>query len=200
MTLSCPRHRQLVINAVMGIVMMAVGCAGPLHPSPVVPTKSPLPYSAQVRLTDLAAYLVEPGATLRTDPRLRNSVTQARAVSFLSAQAGNKSIVDYVTARQTFRRIVAEGPADVAVLLRIFVFIDPGLGFKFRHTYIAEADAVLKDLTNGSSLATYTGLGKAFGVVTRDSGDDDEEPINKSVLGALNDLFGKIESDKQLFP
>lgn len=196
---SCQHHRQLVIYIAMGIITLAIGCT-PLtfHPGPVVPTKSSLPYTAEVRLTDLAAYLVEPGATLRTDPALQNVVTQGKSVPSISAQGYDQSIVDYVTARQTFRKVMPDGRADVIVALRIFVFIDPGLGFKSHHTYIAKADAVLKDLQNGRALATYAGFGKAFGVVSRGSREDDEGPINKSVQAALNDLFGKLENDKRV--
>lgn len=197
----CQHHRRIVTCMAIGIVTLAIGCNTlPFHPAPVVPTKSPLPYTAQVRLTELAAYLVEPGATLRQDPNLQNTVTLAKSVPAISAQEWDKSIVDYVTARQTFRKIVPDGRADVMVVLRIFIFIDPGVGFKFSHTYVAKADAVLKDPHNGMSLATYAGLGKAFGVVSRDSREDDKGPINKSVQAALNDLFGKIEGDRRILP
>ncbi len=194
-------QRQLVIYMAMGIVTLAIGCTTlTFHPAPVLPTKSSLPYTAQVRLTELAAYMVEPGATLRADPDLQNTVTQAKSVPNISAQEWDKSIVDYVTARQTFRKVVRDGRADVIVVLRIFLYIDPGLGFKFNHTYIAKVDAVLKDPHNGRALATYAGFGKAFGVVSRGSREDDEGPINKSVQAALNDLFGKLETDKQILP
>lgn len=192
---------QPVMCTAIGIVMLVVGCnEPPVRPAPVVPTKSPVPYSAQVRVLELATYLVEPGATLRPVSNLRNSVTQANAIPSLSAQAWDKSIIEYVIARQTFRRVVAEGPADVAVTLRLFIFIDPGVEYKFRHSYVVEAEALLKDFHNGTTLATHIGYGKALGTVSRDSREDDEGPINKSVQRALNDLFGKIESDKRNFP
>ena len=201
MTRGCQPYRQLTACMAMAIGMLAVGCSEPpVRLAPVVPTTSPIPYSAQMRLTELATYIVEPGATLRPVSNLHNSVTQANAIPAVSAQGWDKSIVEYVTARQTFRRVVAEGPADVAVALRLFIFIDPGVESKFRDTYVTEADAVLKDFHNGTTLATYIGFGKAFGAVSRDSREDEEGPINTSVRRALNDLFGKIESDKRTLP
>ena len=201
MTRDCQPYRQLTACMAMAIGMLAVGCSEPpVRLAPVVPTTSPIPYSAQMRLTELSTYIVEPGATLRPVSNLHNSVTQANAIPAVSAQVWDKSIVEYVTARQTFRRVVAEGPADVAVALRLFIFIDPGVESKFRDTYVTEADAVLKDFHNGTTLATYIGFGKAFGAVSRDSREDDEGPINTSVRRALNDLFGKIESDKRTLP
>lgn len=195
------QRRQFVICIVMGLATLAIGCTTlTFHPAPVVPTKSSLPYTAQVHLSELAAYLLEPGATLLTNPNLQDMVRQARSVPSLSAQEWDKSILDYVTARQTFRKVVRDGRADVIVALRIFLYIDPGLGFKFNHTYIAKADAALKDPHNGRVLATYAGFGKAIGVVSRGSREDDEGPINKSVQAALNDLFGKLETDKRILP
>ena len=196
-------YLQLPACMTMGIVMLAVGCNSstpPVHPTPVVPTKSPLPYSAQIRLIESAAYMVEPGATLRPVSNLRNSVTETNAVPILSGQAWNKAILEHVSARQTFRRVVTEGPADVAVRLRLFVFIDPGVESKFRDAYVAEAEAVLQDFHNGSTLATYVGFGKALGSESRDSREDDEGPVDLSVQRALNDLLGKIENDKRTLP
>jgi hypothetical protein len=185
----------------MGLVTLVIGCTTlTFHPSPVVPTKSPLPYTAQVRLTDLAAYMVEPGATLRTDLELQNAVTQAYSGPAMSAQEWDKAFVDYVVARQTFRKVVLDGRMDVILALRIFLFIDPGLGSKSKHTYIAKADAALKDPQNGRAVATYAGFGKAFGGVSRNSGEDDEGPINRAFQAALNDLFGKLENDKRILP
>lgn len=195
------RHRHLDVCMAMGMVTLAMGCTTlAFHPAPVVPTRSSLPYIAQVRLTELAAYMVEPGAALRTDLELQNAVTQANSVPAMSAQQWDKSIVDYVIARQTFRKVVLDGRADVILAMRIFLFIDPGLGFKSKHTYIAKTDAVLKDPQNGRAVATYAGFGKAFGVVSRSSREDDEGPINKSTQAALNDLFGKLETDKRILP
>lgn len=191
--------RRLAICTVTGIAILATGCTKlTFHPAPVVPTKSSLPYSAQVQLTELAAHMVEPGATLLANPNLQDSVTQATSVPGLSAQEWTASVTDYVAARQTFRKVVEGGRADVIVALRIFLYIDPGLGFKFNHTYIAKTDAVLKDPQSGRTLATYTGFGKAFGLVSRGSREDDEGPINKSVQAALNDVFGKLETDKRI--
>ncbi|MCC2639698.1 MAG: exported protein of unknown function [Nitrospira sp.] len=199
MTHGCRLHRQLAIFMGIVIVTLAVGCTtSTFRPALVVPTKSSLPYTAQIRLTDIAAYTVEPGATLRTDPDLHDTVTEADSTPAISGRKWDKSVVDYVTARRTFRKVVADELADVIVAVRIFVFIDPGLEFKFNHTYVAKADALLKDPQNGRTLATYAGFGKAFGDVSRGSGEDDDTPINKSVQAALNDLFGKLETDKRI--
>ena len=85
--------------------------------------------------------------------------------------------------------------------MRIFLFIDPGLGFKSKHTYIAKTDAVLKDPQNGRAVATYAGFGKAFGVVSRSSREDDEGPINKFDPGrAERSVRGKLETDKRILP
>ena len=193
--------RILTICTITGIVLLATGCAKfTFHPAPVVPSKSSLPYTAQVQLTTLAAHMVEPGATLLPIPNLQDAVTQATSVPELSAQEWATSITNYVSARQSFRQVVEGGRADVIVALRILLYIDPGLGFKFRHTYIAKTDAALKDPRNGRTLATYTGFGKALGFVSRGSREDDEGPINKSVQAALNDVFGKIETDKRVLP
>ncbi|WHZ22773.1 MAG: hypothetical protein OJF47_001885 [Nitrospira sp.] len=194
-------YRRLALRTVIGLVILATGCTKlTFHPTPVVPTKSSLPYTAQVQLTELAAHMVEPGATLLANPNLQDSVTQATSVPGLSAQEWTASITDYVAARQTFRKVVEGGRTDVIVALRIFLYIDPGLEFKFNHTYMAKTDAVLKDPHSGRILATYTGLGKAFGLVYRGSREDDEGPINKSVQAALNDMFGKLETDKRILP
>lgn len=193
--------RRLAICTITGIVLLATGCTKlTFHPAPVVPTKSSLPYTAQVQLTELAAHIVEPGATLLANPNLQDSVTQATSVPGLSAQEWTASITDYVAARQTFRKVVERGQADVIVALRIFLYIDPGLGFNFNHTYIAKTDAALKDSHSGRTFATYTGFGKAFGLISRGSREDDEGPINKSVQAALNDVFGKLETDKRILP
>jgi len=197
------RSRECGLSAawtITGIVLLATGCTKlTFHPAPVIPTKSSLPYTAQVQVTELAAHMVEPGATLLANPNLQDSVTQATSVPGLSAQEWASSITDYVAARHTFHKVVAGGRADVIVTLRIFLYIDPGLGFKFNHTYVTKTDAVLKDPLSGRTFATYTGFGKAFGLVSRGSREDDEGPINKSVQAALNDLFGKLEADKRLF-
>ena len=58
---------------------ITVSCSQVLYqPSPVVPTNSPLPYSATVRLIEIEAYSVEPGATMVADPRIENKVTGVR--------------------------------------------------------------------------------------------------------------------------
>ena len=184
--------------AIAACLLLAACQSLSFHPAPVVPTKQPLPYSARIRLADLAAYTVEPGATMRTDPRLANFVTPAGSLPPLSQKQWETAVLDYVTARQTFRRVTDKGPADIALALRVFIYIDPGLEFKFNHTYVARTEAILSDPHNGRTLTHYTGLGKAVGPVSRGSKEEDQPPINQSVQASLNDLFDKIESDTRL--
>jgi hypothetical protein len=116
----------------------------------------------------------------------------------LSVKQWETAVQDYVTARQTFRKVVESGPSDIGMAMRIFIYIDPGAGFKFNHTYVARADATVTDPRTGRALMGYSGLGKAVGPVSRGSKEDDEGPINRSVQAALNDLFSKLETDKRL--
>jgi hypothetical protein len=180
------------------ICLLFVGCTGlSFHPAPVVPTKHQLPYSVQLRLIDLATYAVEPGSTLRSDPQLHNYVVHTGSTPSLSVKQWEKAVLDYVTARQTFRKVVEHGASDIGMVLRIFVYIDPGVGFKFNHTYVVRADATVIEPHTGRVITHYSGFGKAFGPVSRGAKEDDESPISKSVQAALNDLFSKIETDKR---
>jgi hypothetical protein len=168
------------------IPLIFTGCASvSSHPAPVVPTKQPIPYSAQVRLVEHGVHAVEPGATMRTDPQLQNSVIHTSSVPNLSQKQWEKAVLDYLAARQTFRKVVEDGPSDIAMILRIFVYIDPGVGFKFNHTYVARADATMIEP-------------RKVGPVSRGSKEDDEGPISKSVRAALNDVFSKLETDTRL--
>lgn len=101
-------------------------------------------------------------------------------------------MLDYLTARQTFRKVVEDGPSDIGMILRIFVYIDPGVGFKFNHAYVARADATMIEPRTGRAVS------KAVGPVSRGSKKDDEGPISKSVQAALNDVFSKLETDTRL--
>lgn len=57
------------------IPLIFTECAGmSFHPAPVVPTKQPLPYSAQVRLVEHGVYAVELAATM-IEPRTGRAVS-----------------------------------------------------------------------------------------------------------------------------
>lgn len=169
-----------------------------LDPTPVVPTSRPVPYSARIELADAGVYLVQPGATMLPDPRLQNHVTENISSSERAKPQWEQAVIEYLAARKTFRQTVKEGPADVLMTLRLFVYVDPGLSFKFNHTYVAEIDGALRDPRSGRVLVNYVGKGKAFGDVSRGGKADDHEPINRAIRAALNDFFGKLERDKRL--
>lgn len=133
-----------------------------------------------------------------TDSRLSNFVTPGGSVPSLSQMHWEIAILDYVTARQTFRRVTDNGPAEIALALRVFIYIDPGLSIDYNHIYMARAGATMLAPHNGRPLTQYTGMGRAVGPVARGSKEDDQPPINRSVQAALNDLFEKIESDTRL--
>jgi hypothetical protein len=167
-------------------------------PAAVVPTQHPLPYSAQIRVVEISVYPVLAGATLTTDPRTRNFIDQTGSVPPLSHDEWKETIVDYVAARQTFRRISTTEPSDLTLAIRVFIYVDPGMDYKFNHTYIAKADASLINPQNGRVMTHYSGLGKRFGPVSHRSMEEDKPMIDQSLQAALNDLFDKIESDTQL--
>jgi PBP1b-binding outer membrane lipoprotein LpoB len=62
----------------MFMALLLAGCSSLVfQPAPVGPTNSPLPYSAKVKLSQVEAYLVKPGATMIADPHIENHVTGA---------------------------------------------------------------------------------------------------------------------------
>ena len=168
-----------------------------LDPTPVVPTTQPVPYSVRIELTDVGAYLVQAGTSMIADPGLQNHVT-AKVPSVERAKPQwEQAILDYLAVRKTFRQIVKEGPADLLMTLRVFVYVDPGASFKFNHIYVAKVDGAIRDPRYGRVLLDSVGKGKAVGGVSRGGKEDDQEPINRAVRSALNDLFGKLERDKR---
>lgn len=167
-------------------------------PAPVIPTKHSLPYSAQIQVLQISAYSVQPGATLTTDPRTQNFIDPFGTVPPLSREEWKATVLDYVAARQTFRRISTTEPSDLTLALRMFVYVDPGMADDFNFTYVTKADANLIDPRNGRVMEHYSGFGKAFGPVSRKSMEIDKFMLNQSLHSALNNLFDKIESDTQL--
>ena len=63
-----------VLLPAFAALLLTLSCSQLVYqPGAVVPTASPLPYSAMVRLTEIEAYQVEPGATMVADPRIDQS-------------------------------------------------------------------------------------------------------------------------------
>ncbi len=181
------------------LIGLLAGCATiPFDPAPVVPTKHQLPYSVKLKLGPLGAFMVEPGATMIADPGLQNHVLSPIDSLVSPREQWEAAILQYVTARQTFRRVVREGTADLDLELQAAIYIDPGRAFDFNYIYAARVDAFLKDPRNGRLLKSYSGFGKAVGEVARGGKDDDRRPVNRALHAALNDLFGKMEHDRRL--
>ena len=162
------------------------------EPSPVVPTTSPLPYSATFRLAELEAYNVEPGATMVADPRIENKVRGVRQPLSKAKKEWERSIADYVAARKTFTYLSADSQTDLDLSMRLNIYVDPSVNSEFARVYVARIDATLAEGSSKRPLSKYLGFRKAAGV------DDDRGPVNLAVQAALNDLFGKIENDVRL--
>jgi hypothetical protein len=179
----------------MFMAFLVAGCSGLVfQPAPVVPTNSPLPYSAKVKLSQVEAYTVKPGATMLADPHIENHVTGVSNSLGNAKKEWEKSITDYLAARKTFTYLSMDSQTDLELTMRLHIYIDPGVLYKFNHVYIARIDATLTDPRTGK-LNSYLGLGKSTGDVVRGGKEDDQGPINNAVQSALNDLSGKIEND-----
>lgn len=162
------------------------------HPAPVVPTTSPLPYSATIRLAEIEAYTVEPGATMIADPLIENKVTGVRQPLSKAKKEWERSITEYVGARKTFTYLSTDSQTDVDLSMRLNIYVDPSVMSDFDRIYVARIDATLAESSTKRPVSRYIGFGKSSG------DDDDQGPINFAVQAALNDLFGKIENDQRL--
>lgn len=184
--------RGFALLPMLGCVALSFSCSQLVyHPDAVVPTASPLPYSATVRLADIEAYNVEPGATMVADPRIENRVTGIAQPLGKAKKEWERSIIDYLAARKTFTYLSSDSQTDLDLSMRLNIFIDPSVESDFARVYIARIDATLKQPSSKRPLAKYTGFGKA-------TGSEDRGPVNRAVQAALNDLLGKIETDQRL--
>jgi hypothetical protein len=162
------------------------------QPAPVVPTTSPLPYSATVRLVEIEAFVVEPGATMIADPRIENKVVGVPQPLSKAKKEWERSITEYVAARKSFTYLSADSQTDLDLSMRLNIYIDPSVASDFSRVYVARIDASLAEGSGKRVLSRYVGFGKAAG------DDDDRGPINLAVQASLNDLFWKIENDQRL--
>jgi hypothetical protein len=162
------------------------------QPAPVVPTTSPLPYSATVRLVEVEAFVVEPGATMIADPRIENKVTGVRQPLSKAKKEWERSVTEYLAARKTFSYLSTDSQTNLDLSMWVNIYIDPSVASDFYRVYVARIDATLAESSTKRPLSKYLGFGKAAG------DDDDRGPINLAVQAALNDLFGKIENDQRL--
>lgn len=185
------RLNRAALPGVFALVLLS--CSQMVYqPAPVVPTTLPLPYSATVRLVDIEAYSVEPGATMIADPRIENRVTGVRQPLSKAKKEWERSITEYVAARKTFAYLSTDSQTDLDLSMRLHIYVDPSVMSDFDRIYVARIDATLGEPSTKRPLSRYLGFGKAAG------DDDDRGPINLAVQSALNDLFGKIESDPRL--
>jgi len=186
------------VRLLLFMAFLVAGCSGLVfQPGPVVPTTAPLPYSAKVKLSQVEAYMVKPGATMIADPHIENHVTEMSDSLGKAKKEWEKAITDYLAARKTFTYLSTDSQTDLDLTMRLNVYIDPGLEYKFNHVYLVRIDTTLTDPHTGQ-LNSYLGLGKSTGEVSRGGKEDDQGPINSAVQSALNDLFGKIENDPRL--
>lgn len=170
-----------------------------LDPNPVVPTRNPLPYTAHVELAEAASYFVEPGATMIADPNLRNHVVGQEPGTIGVKTDWERALRNYVAGRHTFApALLQNAPPDLSVAMRVFIYIDPSVGYNFNYMYVANIEATVRDSRTGRVVSTYSGFGKAAGEVSRGGKEDDEDPVNRAVHASLEDLFGKLETDPQL--
>jgi hypothetical protein len=181
------------VTLLVMVASVSLSCSKVVYqPSPVVPTSSPLPYSATVRLAEIEAYSVEPGATMVADPRIENKVTSVRQPLSKAKKEWERSVTDYLAARKTFTYLSTDSQTDLDLSMRLNIYVDPSVMSDFNRIYVARIDATLAESSTKRPLSKYLGFGKAVG------DDDDQGPINLAVQSALNDLLGKIENDQRL--
>jgi hypothetical protein len=192
--MSYPTGLRLGRTALPGVfALVLLSCSQMVYqPAPVVPTTLPLPYSATVRLVEIEAYSVEPGATMIADPRIENRVTGIRQPLSKARKEWERSITEYVAARKSFTYLSTDSQTDLDLSMRLNIYVDPSVNSEFDRIYVARIDATLAEPSTKRPVSRYLGFGKAAG------DDDDRGPINVAVQSALNDLFGKIESDPRL--
>jgi hypothetical protein len=185
-------HRTSGASLLSVFALFSLSCSQLVYqPTAVVPTTSPLPYSATVKLAEIEAYNVEPGATMVTDPRIENRVTGVAKPLHKAKNEWERAIADYLAARKTFTYLSTDSQTDLNLSMRLNIFIDPSVDSDFDHVYVARIDATLGQPSSTRPLSKYIGFGKA-------TGEEDRGPINLAVQAALNDLFGKIENDQRL--
>lgn len=201
MTIPSSRPRPAITVSTRPLFFLAVlvaGCSNLVfQPAPVVPTQSPLPYSAKVKLTEIESYMVKPGATMIADPHIENHITGVSNSLGPAKKEWETSITDYLAARKTFTYLSMDSQTDLDLSMRLHIYIDPGVFFKFNHVYLARVEVLLTNPRTGRP-HSYLGMGKSAGDVVRGGKEDDQSPINAAVQSALNDLFGKLENDPWL--
>jgi hypothetical protein len=181
-----------VLLPAFALLLLCLSCSQLVYqPGAVVPTTAPLPYSATVKLAEIEAYNVEPGATMVADHRIENKVLGVHRSLSKAKKEWERSITDYLAARKTFTYLSTDSQTNLDLSMRLNIYVDPSVMSDFDHVYVARIDAVLVESATKRPLSKYVGFGKA-------TGDDDQGPIHFAVQAALNDLFGKIETDQRL--
>lgn len=192
------RSRQIVWQMAGSTALAALllaGCAKlPFDPTPVVPTTSPLPYTAKIKVSEIGTYDLEAGASMTPDPTLQNHVLRTAPTLFSTMDPADweRATIQYLTTRKTFQKIVQDGMADLDLTLHINSYIDPSVASDFRHIYLIITDATLSDPRTGRALMNYSGFGKTAG------DPKDKAAMERALHASFRDLFGKMETDKRL--
>lgn len=85
--------RVFTVRPLIFMAFLVAGCSSLVFQlAPVVPTNSPLPYSAKVKLSQVEAYMVKPGATMIADPHIENHVTGVSNSSEAPSRSGRNPL------------------------------------------------------------------------------------------------------------
>src|SRR4026207_496193 len=123
-----------VLLPAFAALLVTLSCSQLVYqPGAVVPTASPLPYSAMVRLTEIEAYQVEPGATIVADRRIEATWPGIAHPVSKAKKDGERSIADYLAARKTFTYLSSDSQTDLDLTMRLHISIDPSADSAFHH-------------------------------------------------------------------
>lgn len=156
------------------------GCLHTIHvtPEPGTVASDPIPLSLKVDVTGFALEGADhmPGIGLLQWTR----------------QDFRQGVIEYIEKRRSFRS-VGTGPADLTLSIKAAL----AMRSRDRYLYILRLEAELSSAKE-TAVATYTVETRAAGSFARWTTASDQDPINRALQEALDELLTKIEADRRL--
>ncbi len=162
------------------LALSLFGCLHTIHvmPEPETVASDPIPLSLKVEVTGFALEGADhmPGIGLLE----------------WTWQDFRQGVISYIEKRHSFRS-VGTGPADVTLSLKASL----AMRSHDRYLYILRLEAALSSAKT-PAIASYAVETRAIGSFVRWVTASDQDPINRALQKALDELLTKIEADRSL--